>query len=416
MLTLLCLFSLALQAEMVRDLYEVTLPVDKQSDSALRRAASEGLETVLVRVSGRQQLRDNAVVAPALSQAQRYLRQYRYELVETPAENGLSAPQTQRLLHMSFSGAQIQQLLQQAQLPVWSSNRPRILVWLVVDDYSGRRFATPDSHPQLFEALQQQARRRGLIFSYPLLDLQDSLNLNPDQLWRLDRGAIARAVERYRVDHYLVGRLSLLSSGWLASWSFVSDQHELALDARESNAEAVLRPAVDLAADRLAQKFAVVASADGRYGANIHVSGIRGFSDYARIITYLEKNAVIEHANPVWLSGTEAVVNLVLKDSLDKVEQFFALDRKLVATEPPARLLRSSPVESVLQAVMGDGEDVVAEGTPGEVGVAASAGGVNGGEGIGVATNNNVDSGAETVAPKEAVPPMELHGYYRWRG
>lgn len=413
-LLLLCLFAFAAHAEVVDNLFDVAVEVEEQGQRELARAAAEGLETVLVRVSGRQDVRDNPTVAAALSDARRYLSQYRYETVKKD-----SGGESRLLVHLSFIGAQVTGLLREAQLPVWSSNRPRLLVWMVVDEVDGRHFATRETDPALLESLEKHTRRRGLAVTYPLLDLQDSLNLTPDQLWTLDRDALQRAVERYNVDHYLIGRLSPLSSGaWLGSWYFASSDREYQLDAREPKAQAVARQPIDMVADRLAARYAILPSGEGVYNAYVHISGIGGFPQYARAISYLEQNAAIGHANPVWASGDAVIVDLVLKGTLEKAEQFFALDNKLVAVEPPAEPpLIGVPPRSAARDEGDDGdEEATAGGEDG--GSGAVRGGIPGKTRFPQTGGTAPEAGTSAVAaaPATRAPFTNIQGYYRWQG
>ncbi|MBN51200.1 MAG: hypothetical protein CMN85_16835 [Spongiibacteraceae bacterium] len=73
------------------------------------------------------------------------------------------------------------------------------------------------------------------------------------------------------------------------------------------------------------------------------------FRDYARIVTYLESVAVIEHANPVWVSGSQMVVLLHLQGDMDKARQFFLLDKKILEDDNPGIAFAESqiPMEQV---------------------------------------------------------------------
>lgn len=339
---LLLLFGVAARAEVVNTLYDARVEVEQRGDQALKRAAAQGLADVLVRVSGRTDVARAQGVQPALRNAQGLVRQYRYE-AET--DEGVE----RLFLELNFSESEVNRLLSQAGLPVWDKNRPRTLIWLVIDDVNGRRFVNESDNPDVVEALRKAASHRGVPVVFPVLDIDDKLQLTTGQIWGMDLQAVRAASERYRAPHILTGRLTRLSSGWITNLVHLSNRDENVLDSQSATLAAALEPGINQIADELAQKFAVVRSEQRELSANIVVSGVDDFRDYARIVTYLESVAVIEHANPVWVSGSQMVVLLHLQGDMDKARQFFLLDKKILEDDNPGIAFAESqiPMEQV---------------------------------------------------------------------
>lgn len=341
-IVLLMLLGLTARAEVVTTLYDARVEVAQRGDQALRRAATEGLANVLVRVSGRRDVTQTQLVQPALRDAQSLLRQYRYE---SETDDGV-----ERLyLVLDFSEPEVNRLLNQAGLPVWDKNRPRTLAWLVIDDVNGRRFVSENDTPDVVEALRNAASQRGVPLIFPALDIDDKLQLSAGQVWAMDLAAVRAASERYRAPHILTGRLTRLSSGWISNLVHLSSRDENLLDSQADSLAAAVEPAVNRIADDLAKQYAVVRSEQRELSANIVVSGVDDFRDYARLITYLEGVAGIEHANPVWISGSQMVVMLHLQGDMDKARQFFLLDKKILEDENPGMAFADSqiPLEQV---------------------------------------------------------------------
>ncbi|WP_372809590.1 DUF2066 domain-containing protein [Litorivivens sp.] len=341
-LVLLGLFWGPLQAEVVKNLYNAQVPVAQRGQAALKDAAAEGLRQVLVRVSGREDVASFGDVQRALPKAESLLNQYHYS-------NKLIDGRDQLFIDFSFSEVEVNRLLSQAGLPVWDKNRPQTLVWLVVDDFSGRHFVSEASDPEIVQALREAAAQRGLPLVFPVLDIDDKLQLTTGQVWSMDLEAVRKAAERYRTSQILTGRLTRLSTSWIANFAVISGIDEDLLDRQAPELADILRPVVNSVADELASRFAVIRS--GQSGAREHivVSGIGNFRDYARLLTYLEGVAVVEHANPVWVSGAQAVIELHLEGSMDKARQFFLLDKKLLDDNNPGVAFTQSnlPVEQV---------------------------------------------------------------------
>ena len=127
-------------------LYEVEVDVGDQSAAARQAAAREGLDAVLVRISGLSALPVAAAILEARGQPELYYN--RFLFVED------------RRLKFFFAPAAVLGLIDRARLPIWPANRPAAIAWLVVGQ-GGRRRIVQEGHP-LAAALQAQARRRGI--------------------------------------------------------------------------------------------------------------------------------------------------------------------------------------------------------------------------------------------------------------
>ncbi len=330
------------QAEVVNNLYDAQIPVSQRSQAALKDAAAEGLRQVLVRVSGSEDVAYAEEVRRVLPRAESMLNQYHYS---TSTEDG----REQLFVDFSFSEVEVNRLLSQSGLPVWDKNRPQTLVWLVVDDFSGRHFVSEASDPEIVQVLRDVAARRGLPLVFPVLDIDDKLQLTTAQVWSMDLDAVRRAAERYRTSQILTGRLTRLSSSWMANLAVINGVDEDQLDRQGPELPDILRPVINAVADELASRFAVVRTGQGGAREHVVVSGVDNFRDYARLLTYLEGVAVIEHANPVWVAGSQAIIELHLDGSMDKARQFFLLDKKLTEDQNPGVAFTESklPVEQL---------------------------------------------------------------------
>ena len=104
------------------------------------------------------------------------------------------------------------------------------------------------------------------------------------------------------------------------------------MDARDA-AFRFLRPAMNMVADTMADAYAVAPvqqSLDLAMGTVMHVSGVSGFSDYAEVVRHLEASPAVAHANVVWMSDSDLLINLVLRGNPEKVLGYLRLGRQLV--------------------------------------------------------------------------------------
>ncbi len=259
-------FTGAARAEMVQDMYSAEVPVADQSSAELARAARLALSEVLVKVSGSADLLRNPEIQAALANARSRVERYSY--IEGPG-----VPR-QLSVRMLYDSAYVTGLVIAAGAPIWTANRPAVLVWLVLQDAAGRLFVNPDTAPALMAALQAEFSRRAVPVQLPLYDLVDSAALTPDQAWSLDDPALVQASTRYNLQDVLVGRVSLLASGGVAGdWSYRHGEDQIRRTVTVENEELFLREGVALVAQAMAARYAVAASAvDG----SITMVGDRG--------------------------------------------------------------------------------------------------------------------------------------------
>lgn len=320
-------------AEQVPHLYLATVPVAGQSPAELNRAARTGLAEVLVRVSGQSASARHPALAPAIAGAERYVYQYRYESNPAPADAG--APSL--LVHLNFSQQPIDNLLRGAGLPIWGDNRPVLLVWLALDEGGSHVLVGEESHRELMDALQQQARRRGLALRFPLLDLADLGDLSADDVWQLDVLKVQAPSERYRADALLLGRAGQAAGGrWLGSWMLAADGQRIAADGEGDDLAGFLAPTIDRLADALAAQYAVAANGAAAQSVQLRLVGVTGFSDYARALTYLERVGAIKQVSTVEIRGDEVLLQLQIEGQREQLVRALALDNRLVPQTEPA--------------------------------------------------------------------------------
>lgn len=322
MLTVMFCLPAKVHAAKVANFWDVVIPVENQGAASFQKAAKRGLERVLIRASGEQNVLDNSEISQAMANAERYVSQYAY-----------GGEFDRPTVTLSYASAPVVALLRKAELPVWSDDRPMLVSWLVVDGPEGKQFVTEEAFPELAKALSAEASRRGLALTLPLYDLRDTTAISPDSLWNLDSFAVQQASQRYNTQSILIGRLSPLSGGvWVSEWAYMQEGQTRRMDARDA-AFRFLRPAMNMVADTMASAYAVAPvqqSLDLAMGTVMHVSGVSGFSDYAEVVRHLEASPAVAHANVVWMSDSDLLINLVLRGNPEKVLGYLRLGRQLV--------------------------------------------------------------------------------------
>ncbi|MDE0421144.1 MAG: DUF2066 domain-containing protein [Gammaproteobacteria bacterium] len=289
-------------AEVVPWLYDGEVAVASQSDADRRRGAAIALAEVLARITGFREVPFSPVVDAAIRNPDQFYVRYGFARHDIePAEDGAAGFQTH--LEIPFERSTLLDLLRRSGLPVWSADRPTTLVWVVLQRDSAREVASAATFDaaarEVVSTMHREARRRGIVLTFPLMDLEDRGLLTTD-LWGRFWTAIGRASSRFPADIVLLGRLTEDAVGrWMSHWELQSPNGENELAAsfvhRGASAGATAGEAVHRLADALAQRFAV------RGGdldvIALTVRGARTARAYAALLAHLRSREYIDRVD-----------------------------------------------------------------------------------------------------------------------
>jgi hypothetical protein len=136
------------------DLYQATAPESDHSEVAQTAAFQSAMRMVLVRVTGSRNADEEAALAPLVSNARRYVQQYR------AAADGQ--------LWIAFDGAAIERWLTQNGLPLWGSERPVTFIWLAAQTGTQSGVViTADDTSELKSGIDAAALQRGVPLLWP---------------------------------------------------------------------------------------------------------------------------------------------------------------------------------------------------------------------------------------------------------
>lgn len=355
-------------AAQVSGLFESERLVVDQSPEARAAEVARGLAEVLVKVSGHEDTLQSEPIQAMLGQAEQYLAQFSYQdnpLAEVElgsegevasdsgqagrssqtgnaGQEGASAnenvddsaplPKRYRLI-MQFDSASVMQVLNQAQQAVWGSNRPSVLIWLAVEGSNRRFIVNSDNNPLLTELLESSAERRGVPITLPLMDLKDEQVITVSDIWGQFGDRIAAASVRYSADATYTGRFYKDGEGqWQGHWLLQVGKERKAIALNNARLGGLFRESVDVLAEELANKYAVV-NKPGKSGEyRFAVKGVESVEGYARLNRYLNSLQVVERVEVTRLDDASIGYKVVLKGDSDqflsvlKLDSFLRLD------------------------------------------------------------------------------------------
>ena len=181
----------------VNDLYQARVSVDSQASHHRKNAIKNALRAVMVKVGGENTVLDNKILKTAIKNSNNYITKYRY-----------IRKNDQLYLVANFNEDKINQLFQQANLAIWGSLRPQVLLWFIDERGLTRTIMSNSTSSNLPSLVNVFSAQRGLPMLLPLMDLTDATQVNISDLWGRFEQPIYQASERYFAEAIVVMRLS----------------------------------------------------------------------------------------------------------------------------------------------------------------------------------------------------------------
>jgi len=287
------------------ELYQATAPLSDRSEAAQTAAFQSAMRTVLVRVTGNRMAAEDAALAPLVSNARRYVQEYR------PAGDGQ--------LWIALDGAAIERWLTQNGQPVWGRDRPATFVWLAAQ--SGAQngaLITADDVSELKTSIEAAASLRGLPLLWPSAADAQKNHIDYASVTGGSTAVLADLAHRSGGEGVLIGRANGDSAAAAVRWTFIFQD-------RSSDSSGALE-GVDRAADLYAGLFAASGSLQP---VDIEVTGISDLREYASIENYLESQSFISRLSVLALRGDTVRFRLATRGGGQSLQRSLALGGRL---------------------------------------------------------------------------------------
>lgn len=219
----------ASKAVEVKDLYQANIALNSRNSADRAIALKKALSSVMVKVGGNKSVLENSIIKKALNNYRLYLNQYRYQLRANHTINPtIEDKQSTEVLFLSasFNENKINQLFQQADLAIWGSLRPKILLWLVNEDGFTRTIISNSTQSNLPFIVNDFSAQRGLPIMMPLMDLTDARDVTLSDIWGRFDEPIKEASRRYLAEDIVVMRISNSSLLAYQPESLVDDEKQ----------------------------------------------------------------------------------------------------------------------------------------------------------------------------------------------
>lgn len=318
-------------------LHKVVLEVPSEARADRQRALRRGLKMVFVRVSGDSDVvRHYPSLSTHLTNASRYLSSYEYQRQSLPVSQAAGERGPQRLLiELVFQRDSVQKMLERAGAPSWQARRPDVLLWLAAERGGAKFLVNADVDAEMASGMGRAAQGRGLALIEPLLDLEEQQRLTVRDVWGFDQQAIGTASAHYGAKAVLVGRLSETSRHrWLGRWQFIYRGEVRDVPVDVGSLDTFLAAGIDLAADTLAQRYAVASVAGGAAEQwLLRVEGVDSPQAYARLAAHLGEQGALADLVLQQVERDTVLYRFAATAPAKQLRAVLEFDKRMVFTE-----------------------------------------------------------------------------------
>lgn len=344
----LLLVSTVSHAVQVSNLYSavVRLPASLDDRQILNRAFNEAIDRVLVRVSGQKQNLSQSILNQAHRSVSSWVSQHSVQNSEAMVE-GEAGMEPAKEITVTFYKESVDTFLFDNGLPVWSDNRPSILLW-VIEDNNGQRQMFGANQPSVtLSKLFEQAKGFGLPVYAPLVDETDLKALSASALWGFFEEDIQAASKRYQTDVVLALRLSRFNGEAVVDSLLISPN-------QSSNLMSITKPTREEAINEVLASLSTLLS--NRYASVrmlnpqqvfVKVEGVHNYSAIETLRQYMASIGVVKQVQLASIVDGQVGFDMLLNGTPEKFANTVALNS--VLTIRPQTSSIANPLSQTLK-------------------------------------------------------------------
>lgn len=299
-------------AVMVKDLFEVRIPVLDESQAIRNAALDEGLLVVLIRVSGDSNILEKIEVPAANS----YVKRYEYMAAQPTAET--VAKPTQQLW-VRYNATRVVDFLRNQAIPIWGDRRSQTVIWLAVND-GKQRYVLKNPDISLIKMKTNAAfNRRGIPVIWPENDALDRQVIRFTDIWAAFADPLSKASKRYSSGPVIAANMSWNGQMWKGDWSLLMGREVKKWSFSGPSYENLIASATDLIADSMGQKYAVLETIDASQQkmVAVEVDRVKSVYDFRRIEKYLLSLSAVQSVQLSKLEPNRVFFDLTVRSKVD---------------------------------------------------------------------------------------------------
>ena len=325
--------------------------VVSQDQKEFKVVVRDAFSQYLTLMSGNSAVAELPKVASLVTQADKYLLEFRYEPL---AENDLEIvsefeqnEQAKWRLKLQFDYKAVETALFNLGAPIWQAPRPDLMVWFAYESDDGLRtvLTSNEQLPGDYQStLASVAQTRGVKLKFPVYDDEDRQVLSESALWGLFGEEVKQASSMYQLKNSLVVRVyPQLDQSWQYEGLLVLPNGFLPISGSVENRDLAIKSAISSAIDLMADNYSLQVNPDDQRQVRIAISDVTHYDDYHYLQNDLNSFLMVKRVVPESLKGND--VQLLL-DIVGSVE---LLQLTLVNMPQLEEVIEIAPVAPVIQ-------------------------------------------------------------------
>lgn len=304
-------------------LYQEKVPVNTQSVTERNLAMQKALARVLIKISGDEEIISNPKIKTRLHSAEMLAQEYTYFTTNSPGSRPF-------ILQVNFDINGVNQWLRDANAPVWGQNRPAILSWVVIEaTHSAAEIISNHSNNSLVEQFKQSAEKRGIPLIFPNMDAVDIGAIHINDITQLALNHLNTASKRYGSNILLIGHVVQNSEEVTTQWKLIIGNDQWSWDIKGKTMTDIIPAIVNITADMLAKRYAIITSNTIQKNIIIKIIGIDQQNDFAQLIRYLNHLTPVANVGILRIADNEVLLNISLFSTQESFAQAIGQGQKL---------------------------------------------------------------------------------------
>ncbi len=319
-------------------LYEVTVPIQARTQTEATEALDKSFQILLIRLTGFTDIPRSTLLIDAERNINVYLSQFEFQSL-----NSVHYEESDALV-ARFNRNSVRDLLRRAQLPIWMSDRPNIVLWLtqVGDDHDS---VLQDSD-EISSLLHQRAEERGVGLVLPLMDVHDLKLVRSSSVNGRFWVDIAEASSRYANDCIVAATIldDALGRPWIHATTWYQGEEKFNTELVEDFSQVPLQT-LDLVVDQIARDYSIDRTQEAVY--RIGFSEVRSVQTYGTILKSLNSYDFIDRHEVVSFHDGFIVFDVHTPTSQDLFLQLMS-EQKVTPTDVVGKLGSNEVIQSYL--------------------------------------------------------------------
>ena len=274
-------------------LYEANIKIPNKSDIAWKNGLQNIACQVFIKVSGKINICQVIPIHSELNDIEEKINQFNYQ----NHDNDL-------WLSVAFDPGFIDQTLKKYHQPIWKTQRPKTLMWLVLnqDEQSVRTYE---------KLIKNAAESRGIEFQTPIYDFGDTHGLQILETPNLIT-EIQKRSKKYHTQNLVIG----IENADHIQWHLISEDNHIEWTAPNADIKKAISNMIEHTADYYAEENADYDTTHGYEALFIEIYDVYSYTDYIKVLEQLKHIQDIEDIDVVEFSDHHLLIHITIKNGV----------------------------------------------------------------------------------------------------